>query len=415
MFLASLIASDQSFLVDLTLLYSEIGLMCVFILLYLSVKIRSTVILIPNKTYIYAMIASLYVMLLSDNIWKWVDAGYLHPSIRLAYWMNGVYFIAIDIFIYFVIFYFKDSRPMQNYEDIGMSEHKIRYELRMIISSIFMGHILINCTNPITKWFFYIGDDLSYNYGQYYSFEYIIPYGVLLLYTINLFVEIYLKRKHAIKRSIYDKPSHVILYQLVPSMMGLIGFKIPYLPFFTVGMTLFLVVFYIRMVEYFVRIDPVTQLHTKRSIIKILSERVKDHNIEFEPLTVCMFLVTNYYNLNELDGGVPTLDDVLIRIASTFREVNKNYIQYSPEVARLDSVNFLLVISTDERSVLDAYKKELFDKFRDIKREDKGEVELKITYAYIRYNDSMKASELLNNLESKISDYIKLNRNSCIV
>lgn len=404
---------EHELLLDLTLLYSEIGVMCSIILLYLLLKLRATVIVIPNKSYIHAMITCLYVMLITDNIWKWVSAGYLHPSIRLSYFINGLYFIALDVFLFFVIFYFKDSRARHTYEDSKVNISRMRFELKMIIGSIFAIHVVVNFTNPITKWFFYIGEDLSYNYGKYYVFEYILPYGVLLLYTINLLVESYVKYKRNIKQSIYDKPSHIILYQLVPSIMGLIGFKIPYLPFFTTGMTLFLVVFYIRMVEYFVRIDPVTQMHTRRSILKIFNERVKDHNIEFKPLTICMFSIVNYYDLNELDG-VPVFDNIIVKIADTFSSVNQKYRQYSPEVSRLDSVNFLIVISTDERAILDAYKKDLFNSFKDLKKAI-GEIELKITYAYIRYNDSMKASELLADLETKIKEYAKINRNSYII
>ena len=192
-------------LLDLTLLYSEIGVMCAIILLYLLLKLRSTVILIPNKNYIYAMIGSLYVMLLSDNIWKWVAEGSLHPSIRLAYFINGMYFVALDIFLYFVIFYFKDSRPRYTHEDSKMNFSRMRFELKMFIGSIFAIHIVANFTNPITKWFFYIGDDLSYNYGKYYTLEYIFPYGLLLLYTINLLIESYMKYKKSIKQSISAK------------------------------------------------------------------------------------------------------------------------------------------------------------------------------------------------------------------
>lgn len=412
-----LIAADSlvehQLIFDLTLLYTEIGVMCAVILAYLLIKLISTVILIPNKSYIYVMIASLYIMLLSDNIWKWVDSGYLHPSIRLAYMINGAYFIALDIFLYFVIFYFKDSRPRHTHEDLKVNVSRVRFEVKMLIGSIFTIHVIANLTNPITHWFFYIGDDLSYNYGNYYSFEYILPYGILLLYTINLFGEVYVRYRRSIKSSIHDKPSHIILYQLIPAIMGLIGFKVTYLPFYTTGMTLFLIAFYIRMVEYFVRIDPVTQMHTRRSIIKIFNQRVKEHDIEFKPLTVCMFTLTNYYDLNELDG-VPILNNILIKLSDTFREVNETYRKYSPEVSRLDSVNFLLVISTDERSILDSYKKELFSKFTEIKK-DIGEIELKITYAYIRYNDSMKASELLDDLQDKIQKYKQSGRNSYVI
>lgn len=404
--------AEHQLLFDLTLLYSEIGIMCAVILLYLFVKLQSTVIMIPHKNYIYVMIAALYVMLITDNVWKWVDAHFLKPSIRLAYFINGAYFVALDLFLYFVIFYFKDAKVRHTHEDSRLNVSRIRFELKMIIGSIFAVHVLANMTNPITHWFFYISDNLDYIRGPYYAFEYIFPYGILLLYTINLFAEAYWRHRKSIKQSIYDKPSHIILYQLVPAVMGLVGFKVPYLPFFTAGMTLFLITFYVRMVEYFVRIDPVTQMHTRRSILKIFNERVREHNIEFKPLTVCMFSITNYYDLNELDG-VPMLDSILLKIADTFKEVNEMYRQYSPEVSRLDSVNFLLVISTDERTVLDDYKKNLFEKFKQIKK-DIGEIEVKITYAYIRYNDSMKASELLTNLEDKIKQYAKLDRNSYI-
>lgn len=388
---------------SVTLLYSEIGIICAVILLYLFIKIKTSVILIPNKLYIYYMIMSLYAMIITDNLWKWIEDGFLHISIPLAYIINSTYFVTLDIFIYFVIFYFRDSKIRHTNEDIKLNTSRIKFESKIFIGAIFIVHIFINMSAFINHWFFYISEDCRYHYGKYYFFEYAIPYSILAICVVELLVKTYFEYLHGIESSIYEKPGNIVLYQFISVILGLVGFKVIDLPLFTVGITLFLVAFYVRMVEHFVRIDPVTKLHTRRSMMKIFNDRCTAHLVEFEPFTTCMFVINNYYDLNELDG-VPIFNSIVSIIYDTFTKVNKEFSKYKPEVSRLDTLRFFLIISTDDKKVLDAYRKSVLENFVAIKKEI-GEIEISVTYAYLRYNDTMKKDIMFNTLEERIQNY----------
>ena len=398
---------------SVTLLYSEIGIICGIILLYLLIKIKSSVILIPNKSYIIAMISALYVMIITDNLWKWVDGHFLSISIPISYVINSSYFIALDVFIYFVIFYFRDSKIRQTNEHLKINTSRIKFETKIIIAFLFIIHILINLSTFSNKWFFYIDKDYTYHYGKYYFFEYFVPYGILAICVIELLMKSYVEHIHGIESSIYEKPGHIVLYQFISVIMGLIGFKIMTLPLFTVGMTLFLVAFYVRMVEYFVRIDPVTKLHTRRSMLKILNDRCTDYKIDLSPFTACLIEINNYYDLNELDG-VPVANNIIMIISDTFNSVNKKFIKYKPEVCRLDTLRFFIVINTDDKKILDEYKNTLISKFIDM-RKNIGEIEISLTYDYIRYYETLTPSDVLHKLENRVEEYKESNLNTYII
>lgn len=398
---------------NVDLLYSEIGVICAVILLYLFIKIKSGIILIPNKSYIYYMIISLYAMIFTDNIWKWIEDGFIKVNNPLSYMINTTYFVALDVFIYFVIFYFRDSKIRQTHEETTINTSRLKFETKIIIGFIFVLHMLANMSAFMNKWFFYIDSNGKYVYGKYYLFEYIIPYTILGICVIELLFKSYVEYIHGIKASIYEKPGHIVLYQFISVIMGLIGFSVNDLPLFTVGMTLFLVAFYVRMVEYFVRIDPVTKLHTRRSILKILNDRCVDYRIELDPFTACLFVINNYYDLNELDG-VAAPNNIIMVISDTFTEINEEFSKYKPEVCRLDGLRFLIIINTDDKKILEDYKKKLIDKFITI-RKDIGEVEISLTYAYLRYYEKITSAEVLHTLEDRVNKYKEDGINTYII
>ena len=247
----------------------------------------------------------------------------------------------------------------------------------------------------------------------YYFFEYFIPYGILAICAIEIVIKSYVEYTHGIEASIYEKPGHIVFYQFIAIIMGLVGFKVMNLPLFTTGMTLFLVAFYVRMVEHFVRIDPVTKLHTRRSMLKILNEKCTDYNIELDPFTACLFVINNYYDLNELDG-VPVSNSIIMVLSDVFTEVNKKFNKYKPEVCRLDTLRYFLIINTDNKEILEEYKKALIAKFMEARKKI-GEIEINLTYGYLRYYGKMTPAELLHKLEDRVISYKETGINTYII
>ena len=398
--------------INIAILYTQLCVICWIILLYLFIRVLTGRIVIPNKNYLLGIIVSVAGIGFFDCIWKWIEIDKLTVSIQDAYIICSGWFIMVDILSYFIVFYFHKSKRIKSV---------LHVRVRSVIVALLFIHIILNCLDFKTGWFFYINKDIDYKIGPLYLFEYIVPYGLIAICLMEL-IFFNLKKMMEEKNlketdevlDIYERPANIVAFYAMSLLFGMFGFIYKKVPIYFIGNTIIILLFYINLIEYFVKYDPLTKLESRKGTRAEVLKRINKVEVDFTEFYTIIMQLTNYNAIDEIYGKMDS-DMILMRISNALRETASKYKKYNAYVSRAETTEFTILLDTKSDEVVERFIKDFREIYDIDKTKDNDLSDVNITYAYLRYRESFGLVTYLNRIKENLIKHKKNNDNTFVM
>jgi len=310
-------------------------------------------------------------MIVSDLIWKLMEIGLIPKIYILGYIVNVAYFISMNLYVFNCFVYFEYMIDRKN---IYSTKYREMIKIPVYILSIFA--IISPLTN---KLFFYIDKDFNYTRGPLYFVMY-TPFIYWVLSAVFAYRKLkeYKNKKVLIPKIYY----WIVVFPVLPMFFGYMGMvSHTIIPYFQIGATLNLMLYYIAMLEKTISFDELSDLATTHTIIKYMNNCTKSRNIK--TIYLAVFKIDNLRDISK-DVGVTEAQSVIIHTGDVFKFIC-NYPEYKGFVPGKISENVFAVVApnTDAEDI---------EKFSDLIIEHIKEIEntlnckLTVSSWYNKYN-----------------------------
>ena len=279
------------------ILYTEINIVCIFLLIMLLCKmLRLRKINKSYKYYTMLLIGNIFFFL-TDSLWGIVEGKIILASFEVYYLINWFYSLFSAIVSYLCFLYIESIHKKHLFEG------KYTTILSMIPITILLILLIIN---GWTGWLFFIDDEGMYHRGILYFVQLICTYGYLVVTGI---VSIYNLISNPNKNKIYKITITFLLYPLTFGAGQIILVDMPLL---CVGMTLGLLQLYL----YIIASERERDLKDYNAVMEALSYGYTSYTIIDWETDQCV-----YYRTTDEDVEV-ILDRMLI--CKTYGEAVKS-------------------------------------------------------------------------------------------
>lgn len=231
-------------------LYIEVTLICMVILGIMIYKLENISYKKKEQHFLTAsMIASMGIFA-CDALWASVDGGYLKAGITFNTIINSLYFIFTGISSYLWFLYVikvQDSKISRNKTLIGL------LSLPCIVL------IILTVNSPVHKWIFYIDENNIYHRGNFYMIQVAIGYGYIIVSAIISIYDAFQKQNY-IQKSLYLSFG---FFPILPLAFIALQVYLPGYPLFSVGLTIPMMIVYIKLRDAENLGDEITLLHNR--------------------------------------------------------------------------------------------------------------------------------------------------------
>ena len=285
-------------------LYSEVDVLCILILVFLCIRLRSSGFLHSQQSYLLSYIGVNLAFFALDWAWTLTTNG----LITLSFTLNCTLAILYHIFsLYTAVAWFLYS---ERSHDPDLTQDSKKLALAMIPAVVLLVLIL---TTPLTGWIFYISFDNTYQRGPLYILRVAVYFGYILYTATKALM-------HSEHTAFYQKRVEYRTFALctLPCVLAAIAqLLFPFLPILCAGTTLSILFVYVTLQEKLISRDALTRLNNRNQLHHYLSVK-----LECPPTDKDLFLllmdVDNFKHINDTYGHVEG-DHALQLVADSLR------------------------------------------------------------------------------------------------
>ncbi len=231
-------------------LYIEINILCSLILLIIFIKIQADVYMKHLHRFMSYSIILFILFFLSDALWALIDSGMIDVGIGVNYLVNVMYFVLSGVSAYFCFIY---SYGILNK---SISINNVLYGVLSIPAIILT---VMAIYSPVNKWIFYLDEAGKYHRGSLYVIQILVTFGYL---AVTAAISIYngMNKDNIGRKGLYFSFASFLLF---PTLAAIVQIFIPGYPTVPVGMTLAVIVTYLKVYDSMILMDPLTLIHNR--------------------------------------------------------------------------------------------------------------------------------------------------------
>lgn len=231
-------------------LYIEVYIICILISLIILYRISTSMYKKYHQQLLSLDMILFTFFLASDALWALNDAGSIHLGIGPSYIVNILYFVLSGVTGFFWLLYclnVENHRIAQNRTAIGL------FSIPFIIVSV----LAIN--SPFTHWVFWIDENNNYIRGTLNSIPMIVVCGYIASASFISFIAAF-KKKNIMLKHLYISLG---CFPVIPILAICLQFMLPDFPLIPVGLTLPLLLVYLKIADSQALADELTLLYNK--------------------------------------------------------------------------------------------------------------------------------------------------------
>lgn len=324
-----------------------------------------------KKTYIVILILSSAFFITSDLAWMIIE-GNGNVPIFFNYFLNTCYFLGVQVVSY-VFFWYSESiqNPM-------VMKHKSFWLISLIPCVILL--ILLFST-PSTKLIFYVDSENQYQRGILYPVQIILSFSYPLLSVIKAMFNSNKKENFTKKSDFYS----LFKFILFPTVGLILQFFMPVVPYCSIGIVLGILWLYLDNIDMVNYVDALTDIYNKKALTKKLS-----HDLQYMTSDMKYYLimldVDKFKHINDYYGHAEG-DLALMIIARVLRDYCRVNYAY---VARYGGDEFTILLNCRPHQTIFSFCLGLEEAIKECNVEYRRPYEIRISYGYYEYNDSIK-------------------------
>lgn len=320
----------------ITSLYVEINVICILILALLLFKIGVSAYIPQVQKSLNKVLILLILLFASDSIWTLIDTGYISSNKELCYLVNILYFSFSAFLAYAWLIY------VGKVVNIKAFYNKFYLGLFSIPSIILL---FLSITTITSGFIFYIDDNLKYNRGpinilpSIFMCIYIAAASIMALYSV-------IKNEQPVNRPVFLSLALFPVFPVIAITLSVINPKYQFIP---VGMTLPLLLIYLKMVDVQILSDSTTLLNNKNWFLlnheRLVAKFNNNESYPFSSLYLLLIGVDTFEEILEseeatkLDEYTMNFGDILTMQTSKLDDIN------SLQICRYNQDTFLAIVN----------------------------------------------------------------------
>lgn len=361
-------------------LYSEVNVICIFVLLVLLLRLAKSSDTRYETTIFSQIIIVSIGFILVDLFWGHISMGYVTKTKALLSTLNVVYYTLAGTLSCIWLYY----------SEIHL---EAKWKKPGVRNCVFLIPALSVLIIMVISWFsgisFYIDDDMEYRRGSLYLMQILCAYYPLVVASARAFYYSRKKENYAMKDSLLTMAS----FPLFPLIFGLVQIFYNNVPILCVGIMMGILIVYLNGIDARISIDTLTQINNRNQFIRNLHhEMLDDKNNK----TLYLYIIDADYfkEINDTYGHTEG-DRALVHIAEVLKRVAAHY---SCSIYRFGGDEFVMLNHVENDD--DAYK--IIDDIKDvtakINEEYRLDYTLSLSVGFAKYNSSIET----------IPDYISI-------
>ena len=359
-------------------LYAEINTICILILVIFLYKLQTTAYMKKNQYLLTLNIICFIIFFGADLVWALIDGGQILASVQANSIVNIVYFSVSGIAGYFWFLY------CANMENSILVKNKTLLGL-MSLPCILLLVLTIN--SPSNKWIFYIDSANEYHRGNLYFVQIVVVYGYIAFTALMSLYNAF-KRENVLYKSLFISFGYFPIFPLIAFGLQVI---LPGYPLTAIGLTIPLVLAFLKMLELQDLADELTLLYNRNWLYINHNILHNFYNEEFAPKNTKTYLILldidrlSYINS---EHGVETGNSVLRYIAYLLlglikkRDIGLNYSQ----PVRFGEDEFVIVVELDENGQIQDVTEAIQNDIDNANKYGMFKCDVSVSMASIPYN-----------------------------
>jgi diguanylate cyclase (GGDEF)-like protein len=359
-------------------IYIEINALFVFILLYISLKLRKNDLQTEMYLFTYVIYSVLFIMTL-DILWA-VIAWIGNPELNgLNYTINCLYMFFTGVIGYLWL----------DYTEVKMQNYKILEKRKAVLLMIPLMILLVLCVlSPINHFLFYINEQGEYIRGKGYFIQLLIAYGYLTYTFFHLIVKIKREPIKWKRNELYT----TLAFSVLPLIGGIITNIFYGIPAAWPLSSVALIIVYFDYQSHQISTDRLTGLNNRTQLDNYMSIMQMNRN----PYYYFMIDIDRFKQINDNFGHVEG-DHALRETAHILRKTCGNKDAF---IARYGGDEFAVILRTDDIQQAEMLKNEIQDSFKSRNSDKSINYNLAISIGYSYSIDSLTTEDIIKKADN---------------
>ena len=311
--------------------YVEANVACFAILSLILYKINHGIDRQTSTVILRRLIYTLLGYFLSDSIWMLFEGGVFPRTEIMMYISTIIPYILIVCSSYFWFVYceiIQHNKRVITKRGLIESSIPIIIAVVMIISATFSGVV------------FYFDEQGRIQYGPFYAFLIMIPFGYMVFASIKGFVRAYTEGRY-LDHSIYMT---IGVFPLIPVITGALQAIFIYIPFMCFGATFSVLLIYLTTLENLISMDSLTQVNNRNQMQRYLLRKMKSETPGLS-LYLMIIDIDHFKSINDEYGHIEG-DKALVRVANAMKEACQAH-RNRFFVSRFGGDEFIVIAETE--------------------------------------------------------------------
>lgn len=359
-------------------LYFEVNAICILILAIFLYRMETSTYKKLNQHLLTITLAFCILFFASDAIWALIDGGHINASISVNYVVNIIYFSIAGVATFCWFLY---TAHMINSEII---KNKTLLGLLSLPAVIL---ILLTITAPTNGWIFYIDEANKYHRGSLYFIQLIVVYGYIIFAAVLSLISAF-KKENIMNRTLFISFG---IFPIFPMASFAIQSKLPGYPLTAIGLTIPLILVFIKLWDSQSLADELTLLYN-RNWLYMTHETLRMFSQETptgKPLRQHYMVLLDIDHLQIINSkyGVEEGNRALKLVAFTLLNQQKNHsnVIYMQPV-RYGGDEFVIIVEPDSEGTMQRLMSDIKTDLKMLYAEGMIPYEISVSIAYVPYD-----------------------------
>ena len=360
---------------------SEIFLMSFFVLLIVLIRLNKDKrdLNYQMKLFIFLVVGTMVEVVLELLSWlldgstlsfAWISSHFVNSSLFAFNLLPLIYWL---LYVDYELFY-------------NVQRNK---KLKNWLMGLLFINVIIAYSSPITKAYYYLGENNEYYRGIYFFVGQIFYFS--LFFAVGVLVIIY-------RRRVPKKVSNAMIAFIIPPIFGVILQQLFFgMPTIWASVTLSTLICYMGIQSQMVETDYLSGLYNRRYLENYLDNMVKDTD-KLGAFAIMMIDIDDFKKINDTYGHI--IGDRAIEITAN---ILKRFFMPENIVARYGGDEFVAVIKLHDETDIEKIKEELYEKVDSYNKSANEPFTLSLSSGCYKYN-----KEDWNNIYDFLSHVDKL-------